>query len=45
MRCRGMEWETVVLKAKSNTEEYFDGLCLDCMGHSKPKGKNLDDEY
>jgi hypothetical protein len=35
----------VVLKAKANTEKYFDGLCLDCMDHSKPKGKNLDDEY
>ncbi|KAF1922049.1 hypothetical protein BDU57DRAFT_584981 [Ampelomyces quisqualis] len=29
--CRAMEWEVVVLKAKSNTEKYFDGLCLDCM--------------
>jgi hypothetical protein len=44
-RCRGMDWVTVVLKAKANTEKYFDGLCLDCMDRSKQKGKNLDDEY
>jgi len=45
IRCRKMEWETVVLQAKANTEKYFDGLCLDCMDRSKPHGKNLDDEY
>jgi hypothetical protein len=44
-RCRGMDWESVVLKAKANTENYLDGLCLDCMDHSKPQGKNIDDEY
>ena len=27
------------------TQGYFDGLCLDCMDRSKPKGKDLDDEY
>jgi hypothetical protein len=45
MRCRGMEWDSVVLKAKANTEKYFDGLCLNCMDHSKPKGKNLDEYW
>lgn len=45
MRCRRLEWESVVLKAKTNTVSYFDGLCLDCMDRSKPKGKNLDDKY
>jgi hypothetical protein len=45
MPCRKMEWETVVLKAKSNTETYFDGLCLDCMDRSKPKGEGSDDKY
>jgi hypothetical protein len=40
-----MEWEVVVLKAKANTEAYFDGLCLDCMDRSKPQGKDVDDEY
>jgi len=44
-RCRQMDWESTVLKAKANTENYFNGLCLDCMDRSKPHGKNLDDEY
>ncbi|KAF2833389.1 hypothetical protein CC86DRAFT_461771 [Ophiobolus disseminans] len=35
-RCRQMDWESVVLKAKANTEHYFNGLCLDCMDRSKP---------
>jgi hypothetical protein len=44
-RCRGIDWETIVLKAQSNTLGYFNGMCLDCMNRSKPRGKNLDDEY
>jgi hypothetical protein len=36
MRCRQLDWESTVLKAKSNTEGYFNGLCLDCMDRSKP---------
>jgi hypothetical protein len=31
--------------AKSNTENYFDSLYLDCMDRSKPQGKDLDGEY
>ncbi|KAF2845779.1 hypothetical protein T440DRAFT_543464 [Plenodomus tracheiphilus IPT5] len=45
IRCRQLDWESVVLKAKANTENYFDGLCLDCMNRSKPKNKSPDDEY
>ncbi|KAH9876071.1 hypothetical protein J1614_003950 [Plenodomus biglobosus] len=45
MRCRRIDWESVVLKAKANTENYFDELWLDCMNRSKPKHKNFDDEY
>jgi hypothetical protein len=44
-RCRGMDWETVVLKAKANTEGYFDGLCLDCMDRSRTPSKFTDSEY
>jgi hypothetical protein len=44
-RCRGIDWETVVLKAQSNTLGYFNGMCLDCMDRSNPRGKDLDDEY
>jgi hypothetical protein len=44
-RCRSMDWETVVLKAKANTEGYFDGLCLDCMDRSKTPSKFTDAEY
>ncbi|KAF2127412.1 hypothetical protein P153DRAFT_345064 [Dothidotthia symphoricarpi CBS 119687] len=44
-RCRGIDWETIVLKAQSNTDGYFNGMCLDCMDRSKPKGEDLDDEY
>lgn len=34
MRCRQLDWETTVLKAKANTEAYFDGkrvLFTNCM--------------
>jgi hypothetical protein len=44
-RCRGLDWLSTVLKAKSNTEGYFQGLCLDCMDRSKRKGDNADEEY
>ncbi|CAG5181843.1 uncharacterized protein ALTATR162_LOCUS9863 [Alternaria atra] len=44
-RCRSIDWETIVLKALSNTLGYFNGMCLDCMDRSKPRGDNLDDEY
>lgn len=44
-RCRNQDWHSVVLKAKTISESYFDGVCLDCMDHSKPNVKTLDDEY
>lgn len=44
-RCRSIDWVYVVRKTVAATEAYFDGLCLDCMDRSKPKGKDLDDEY
>lgn len=44
-RCKGMGWENVVRKAKSNTEAYFDGLCLDCMERSMLQGDREDEGY
>ncbi|RMZ66069.1 MFS transporter [Pyrenophora seminiperda CCB06] len=46
-RCRSVDWETIVLKAQSNTLGYFNGMCLDCMHRSKPPcgGGTPDDEY
>ena len=44
-RCRNQDWHSIVLKAKAYSESYFNGVCLDCMDRSKPKGKTLDDEY
>ncbi|KAF1960219.1 hypothetical protein CC80DRAFT_438829 [Byssothecium circinans] len=44
-RCKSVDWLYVVRKTVSATEAYFDGLCLDCMDRSKPKGKDLDAEY
>jgi hypothetical protein len=35
----------VVQKACSETENYFDGLCLDCMDASKPKFGDADEDY
>jgi hypothetical protein len=45
VRCNNRDWESVVLKAKANANQYFDGLCLDCMDRSNPQGKDLDDDY
>ncbi|KAH3993315.1 hypothetical protein HBI81_125190 [Parastagonospora nodorum] len=44
-RCASIDWESVVLRACSNTDGYFNGICLDCQDRSKPKGEGLDDEY
>lgn len=44
-RCCSIDWETIVFKAISNTLGYFNGMCLDCMYRSKPRGDNLDEEY
>ena len=44
-RCRSIDWETIVLKAQTNTLGYFNGMCLDCMDRSKPRGEDPDDEY
>ncbi|KAF2677236.1 hypothetical protein K458DRAFT_378687 [Lentithecium fluviatile CBS 122367] len=44
-RCRSIDWVYEVRMAIQATQSYFDGLCLDCMDRSKPKGKNLDDDY
>jgi hypothetical protein len=43
--CR-VDWLPYIKKAKKMTEEYFDGLCLDCMDASYlPKDQDPDDEY
>ncbi|KAF2441643.1 hypothetical protein P171DRAFT_456641 [Karstenula rhodostoma CBS 690.94] len=44
-RCRSIDWVYVVQMTRQAAQGYFDGLCLDCMDRSKPKGKDLDDEY
>ncbi|KAJ4294427.1 hypothetical protein N0V90_008117 [Kalmusia sp. IMI 367209] len=44
-RCRSIDFVYVVKMTIQAAENYFDGLCLDCMNRSKPKGKDLDDEY
>ncbi|KAH7094428.1 hypothetical protein FB567DRAFT_3267 [Paraphoma chrysanthemicola] len=44
-RCRNHDWETIVLRAQSNTNGYFNGICLDCQDRSKPRGDSIDDEY
>jgi hypothetical protein len=41
-RCRSIDWNYVVQITRQATQGYFDGLCLDCMDRSKPKGKDLD---
>ncbi|KAF2635116.1 hypothetical protein P280DRAFT_536617 [Massarina eburnea CBS 473.64] len=43
--CAGIDWLYVIKKTIVDTERYFDGLCLDCMDRSKPKGNCLDDKY
>jgi hypothetical protein len=43
-RRRSIDWESIVRAAKSHTENYFDGMCLECMDRSKPQSENLDDE-
>lgn len=45
LRCRSIDFVYVVQMTRQVTQSYFDGLCLDCMERSKPKGKGLDDEY
>ncbi|KAF2872530.1 hypothetical protein BDV95DRAFT_628168 [Massariosphaeria phaeospora] len=44
-RCRNIDFGMYVRKGKAAAQAYFDGLCLDCMDRSKPKGKDLDEEY
>lgn len=33
----GRDWISVVTSAIIKIQEHFDGLCLDCMDHTKPK--------
>lgn len=45
-KCYGVDCVRVVKKAIEATNDgHFDGLCLDCMDRSIPKGNDLDDEY
>ena len=44
-KCRTIDFAYVVKMTIQAANSYFDGLCLDCMDRSKPKGKDLDDEY
>ncbi|KAF1975991.1 hypothetical protein BU23DRAFT_578813 [Bimuria novae-zelandiae CBS 107.79] len=44
-RCRSIDFAYVVQLTHQAALSYFDGLCLDCMDRSKPKSKDLDDEY
>ncbi|OJJ96891.1 hypothetical protein ASPACDRAFT_46419 [Aspergillus aculeatus ATCC 16872] len=45
-RC-GHDWKAVVAGAAKRVEGYFDGLCLDCMDHTKnlEKGGDRDRDY
>jgi hypothetical protein len=38
-------WDWGVKKAIEITEDYFDGLCIDCMDRSRPKRGNTDIDY
>ena len=40
-----LNYRTRVELAQSNTENYFDGLCLDCMDRSNTKTGNADKDY
>jgi hypothetical protein len=41
-----IDWKQQAKQAKTITQGYFDGLCLDCMDKSKPpRGKNSDELY
>ena len=44
-RCRSIDWVYVVQMTRQAALVYFDGLCLDCMDRSDPKGKILNGEY
>jgi hypothetical protein len=39
-----VDWHEVVANAREDTEDNFDGLCLDCMDRSRPK-KDDDRDY
>ena len=45
--CRScnVNWPECVSSACEIVSGYFDGLCLDCMDHSKPKGADEDEDY
>ena len=45
MRCRHHNYNTVALKASEVAQEYFNGLCLDCMARMKPKLGDHDEDY
>ncbi|KAI5203138.1 hypothetical protein E4T39_04336 [Aureobasidium subglaciale] len=42
--CR-INWVKVVGDSVTNIKEYFDGLCLDCMDHTKPKFLDEHQDY
>lgn len=41
----GIDWVQIVNDARVFVKRYFDGLCLDCMDHTKPKFRDADDDY
>ncbi|KAK2792867.1 hypothetical protein FQN52_002545 [Onygenales sp. PD_12] len=41
--CAAPDWRAIVRKAATHTNEYFDGLCLDCMHRSEAR-LHLDDD-
>ncbi|KAL8940125.1 MAG: hypothetical protein Q9216_002979 [Gyalolechia sp. 2 TL-2023] len=43
-QCR-QNYTGIVARVVSRVEEYFDGLCLDCLDRSKPKTGDIDLDY
>ncbi|KAG9521469.1 N-terminal nucleophile aminohydrolase, partial [Aureobasidium melanogenum] len=39
------DWTGIVARAVHNIQEYFDGICLDCMDHTQPKFLDEHDDY
>ncbi|KAK8191559.1 hypothetical protein HDK77DRAFT_476580 [Phyllosticta capitalensis] len=44
-RCGSWHWELDLHQAANDMWSKFDGLCLDCMDHSKPKTGDTDEDY
>ncbi|KAI4126790.1 MAG: hypothetical protein LQ338_003575 [Usnochroma carphineum] len=43
-KCR-QDYKGIVARVASSVRGYFNGLCLDCLDHSKPKTGDIDQDY